>query len=226
MILDTRIHIETPEGVDLQLSPAGPVARAQAWAIDAILKLLLFIAAAIVCAPFGYAGAGLAGIAFFIISWIYPVLYEVLRAGATPGKRALKLRVVHDNGTPVGWPASMIRNLIRAADFLPIGYGFGLVCTLARADFKRLGDLAAGTMVVHSEGARGDAGLARRRPIPPSVPLTLPEQRALVDFAERAATLTDERAAELAGIARGLAAERAGRIDLLIGMANWIVGRR
>jgi uncharacterized RDD family membrane protein YckC len=226
VILDTRIRIETPEGVDLQLSPAGPVARAQAWAIDALLKLLLFTAAAIAFAPLGYAGAGLAGIAFFVISWLYPVLYEVLRDGATPGKRALRLRVVHDNGTPVGWSASMIRNLIRAADFLPVGYGFGLVCALMRSDFKRLGDLAAGTMVVHSEREPAEAGVAQARPIPPTLPLTLPEQRALVDFAGRASTLTEERSAELAGIARVLAADRADRVGRLIGMANWIVGRR
>src|SRR5206468_135324 len=110
-----QIEIETPEGVDLRLSPAGPVVRAQAWAIDAIIRFFLFVAVGILAAPLRAAGAGLAAIAFFVISWIYPVLYEVLGGGRTPGKRVMGVRVVHDNGTPVGWSASMLRNLIRAA---------------------------------------------------------------------------------------------------------------
>jgi uncharacterized RDD family membrane protein YckC len=225
-MLDTQIEIETPEGVDLRLSPAGPVVRAQAWALDALLKSFFYAAAMIAAALLGAAGAGVALIALFLISWIYPVLFEVLRGGATPGKRTMGLRVVHDNGTPVGWPASMIRNLLRAADFLPLGYGVGLTSTLLRSDFKRLGDLAAGTIVVYEEAPPGEILLPKATPVPPPHPLTLGEQRAVVEFAQRVPTLTEERVAELARIARPLVGIRREGAAQLLGIARWIVGIR
>jgi len=225
-MLDTQIEIETPEGVDLRLSPAGPVVRAQAWLLDAVFKFFLYIGVIIMMVPLGQSGGGLAAIAFFVISWLYPVLYEVLRDGATPGKKVMGLRVVHDNGTPVGWSASMVRNLIRAVDFLPLGYGIGLTSTLVRSDFKRLGDLAAGTMVVYAEPDAPEHRVPVSPPVPPPVPLTLAEQRAIVEFAERSVALTGERAAELARVARPLAGGHRERVPRLLGMANWIVGRR
>ncbi|MBI3448386.1 MAG: RDD family protein [Acidobacteria bacterium] len=225
-MLDTQIRIETPEGVDLRISPAGPVARAQAWLVDAIIKWILFVAAILLLVPFGQAGGGVASIVFFGIAWAYPVIFEVLWSGATPGKRALRLRVVHDNGTPISWSASMIRNLLRAADFLPFAYGFGLASCLLRRDFKRLGDIAAGSLVVHADAPPAEIRAIRAAPIPLPVALTVAEQRALVDFAERVPTLTRERADELARLVRPLVPASRDRVGDLIGMAGWIVGRR
>ncbi len=85
----------------------------------------------------------------FLLEWLYPVAFELTRWGATPGKRALGLKVVMDNGLPVTPAASLTRNLLRVADFLPFLYGFATVCLLTRRDFKRLGDLAAATLVVY-----------------------------------------------------------------------------
>src|SRR5438874_1705011 len=73
------------------------------------------------------------------------------RGGATPGKKAMGLQVVMDSGLPVTPAASLVRNLMRAADFMPAGYAFGFACMLLRADFKRIGDLAAGTLVVYAK---------------------------------------------------------------------------
>ncbi|HZE87901.1 MAG TPA: RDD family protein [Verrucomicrobiae bacterium] len=226
MRLDTQIRIETPEGVDLRVSPAGPIARAQAWLIDAFIKWALFVAAVLLLMPLGQAGGGVASIVFFGIAWAYPVIFEVLGNGATPGKRALRLRVVHDNGTPISWSASMIRNLLRAADFLPFAYGFGLASCLLRRDFKRLGDIAAGTLVVHTDAPPAEARAAGVPPVPLPFALTVAEQRALVDFAERVPTLTRERADELARLLRPLAPASRDRVADLAGMAAWIVGRR
>ena len=81
-------------------------------------------------------------------------MFELTPWGASPGKRAMGLKVVMDSGLPVTLAASLTRNLLRAADFLPFGYGFAIVSVLVRADGKRLGDLAAATLVVHVARAR------------------------------------------------------------------------
>ena len=99
----------------------------------------------------GRFGVGLLMIFFFGLEWFYPVLFELLPGRATPGKRALGLKVVMDDGLPMTPAASLIRNLLRAADFLPFALRLRPARRmLLRPDFKRLGDLAAGTLVVHA----------------------------------------------------------------------------
>lgn len=225
-MIDTRWRVETPEGVDLTLSHAGPVARAQAWLIDLVIKTGAAWVAAIVAVPFG--GTGLAGymVFVFLLTWLYSVAFEVWRDGATPGKRMLGLRVVHDDGTPVGWTASMLRSLIGYADALPFCYGVGLVSTLLSPEFKRLGDLAAGTVVVHDlkPGLRS-WDRAGHHAAPP-VRLLPDEQRAVVDFADRAEALTPERLEELAQLALPLTSGSGDPVQELIGQARWIAGYR
>jgi len=147
-LLDTARAVETPEGVTIDLRVAGPVPRALAFAIDFGIRALVYLGLAVGLATLGRFGTGVLLIAFFGLEWFYPVLFEVYGQGATPGKRMLGLRVVHDDGVPVGWSGAMIRNLLRAVDFLPFFYGCGLVSMLLTRDFKRLGDLAARTVVV------------------------------------------------------------------------------
>ena len=124
----------------------------------------------------------------------------MLYQGRTPGKKAMGLRVIHDDGTPVGWAASLTRNLLRAVDMLPFAYCVGAVSSLSHPSFKRLGDLAAGTLVVYRDEPPKRPQLpeadAERAPFS----LSLVEQRALLDFAERSADLSAARRAELAGI--------------------------
>lgn len=228
-MLDSVRRVETPEGVELNLTVAGPAARARAWIIDAIIKSFIWMALGIVLGLFGNAGVGVFLIAAFLLYWLYPVVFEATR-GATPGKMSVGLRVIHDNGTPVGWPAALIRSLIGFVDGLPIGYGFGLIATLVHPDFKRLGDMAAGTVVVHAEKKKQRFGeeieSVQVTARPPRVPLQLEEQRALVEFADRARLLTPERQEELAAIAAGITIGDHDRPEQLLAQAAWIAGKR
>ena len=178
---------------------AGPVVRAWAWAIDFAIRAGIYLALSMLLGFFGGMGTAVVMIGFFLIEWFYPVLFEI-RNGATPGKRAMGIQVVHDNGTPVSWSSSVIRNLVRAADFLPFLYAFGLLAMLSNRDFKRLGDMAAGTLVVYIETPPARQTLPAADPIPPPGDLYVDEQRTLLAFSERTSILTPERSAELADI--------------------------
>jgi uncharacterized RDD family membrane protein YckC len=217
--LDTVHTFETPEGVDLHLRVAGPVPRALAFVLDTLIRYAVLFVLAMVLLPLAQLGVGAFLIMLFLMEWFYPVLFEVTR-GATPGKKAMGLTVVHDNGTPIGWAASIIRNLLRVIDFFPLFYGVGLLSMLISRQFKRLGDLAAGTLVVYAEEARrADIIInAAARALP--VPLAVEEQRALLDFAERSATLAPARVEELAEIIsteHGTAA-----VQTVLGYARWL----
>jgi uncharacterized RDD family membrane protein YckC len=225
--LDSIRDVETPEGVHLMLRPAGPVPRFYAWVIDFLIRAVAYIVLAIFLPAFGGFGKGLFLILIFLMEWFYPVVFEVYRDGMTPGKRAMRLAVIRDDGSPVNWSSSVTRNLLRFADFLPFGYGLGLASMLITTEFKRLGDLAAGTLVVH-QGEPPRAGAltdgARR---PPPAPLTVEEQRAVVGFAERAATLTPERAEELAEIlGPAFGAAGPGAVARVEETGRWLAGRR
>jgi uncharacterized RDD family membrane protein YckC len=226
--LDTQRLVAAPEGIELQLRLAGPVPRAAAWAIDLLVRLGLMLAFAGVAGALGFVGGPLLILAFFLIEWLYPCVWEVYFGGATPGKRALGMRVVHDDGRPIGWPGSLTRNLLRAADFFPMLYGAGLASMLMSKDFKRLGDFAAATVVVYDDPPRRARRIAATSMHPPPVTLSLAEQRTLLDFAERAAGLTEERAQELAQSVPSLigSARGAEAIRLLTGYANYPAGGR
>jgi uncharacterized RDD family membrane protein YckC len=227
-MLDTYRAVETPEGVELGLRVAGPAPRLHAWGIDSALRLLAYALALIPLSLLGRVGLGVFFLLLFLGEWLYPVLFEVLGGGATPGKRVLGLVVVHDDGTPLGWSASLLRNLLRFADFLPLAYGFGLASMLVHPDFKRLGDLAAGTLVVYREAPPGAArALTEAPPLPPPLRLEADEQRSLVAFLERMPLWGEARAAELASLAAPLTGVRgAAGVERLAGIANWLVGRR
>ena len=154
--LDQVIEIETPEQVTVTVTVAGIGSRAAAAIIDALIILLMVFAGwLLVIAP----GAGLLGegawvlaiglILTFALFWGYYVLFEGLRDGQTPGKRLLRLRVVQDGGYSVSFAASAVRNLVRLLDMQPFPTGLlGLAVALVSRSGKRLGDMAAGTIVV------------------------------------------------------------------------------
>lgn len=227
LLLDTVREVSAPEGIEIALYPAGPFARASAWLIDLVLRfgaLLLLMLGIAILGRFGWA---IVLLAWFFLEWIFPAWCEVNWGGATPGKKALGIAVVHDDGTPVGWPAALTRNLLRFVDFLPVLYFFGLASMMVSRDFKRLGDHAAGTLVVY----RSPTGKARKQvsepPEPPRRALTLGEQRAVLDYAERVADLTPERAAELAEIASPLVGTERGSaaVQRLVRIASHLMGR-
>jgi uncharacterized RDD family membrane protein YckC len=228
-VLDTTRRVATPEGIELTLRLAGPVARALAWTIDLAIRAGLLFAISMVAMYFGAAGVGVMLLAAFFLEWLLPAWFEAAWNGQTPGKKAMGLAVLNDDGTPLRWPAAFTRNLLRAVDFLPLAYGVGLVAMLANRDFKRLGDLAAGTVVVYAaEKTANERKIPEAAPVVPPVPLDLDEQRALLDLAERSQSLTQERFEELAELPQplvgGLSGERAG--TRLLGMASHIAGRQ
>lgn len=225
--LDTVRDVYTPEGVALRLPAAGPVPRAIAWLIDTAVRWGVLLVAGTVLGLLGKAGAGLYTVIFFVVFWGYPILCETLFDGQTPGKRALELRVIADDGAPVGWMASIVRNLLRTVDFLPFGYGVGLVASFSDPWGRRLGDMVAKTMVIHAPRTRQTARGATEGAHAPLHPLLPPEQMAVIAFSERTAQLTQERREELAGIAAPVVgADGALGVMRLQAVANWLLGRQ
>jgi uncharacterized RDD family membrane protein YckC len=223
-VIDTTHRVQTPEGVELALTVAGPAPRAIAWAIDGGLRALLITMAAVPLGLLGNLGeAGLFLLAF-MASWFYSVAFEVLRQGRTPGKQIMDLQVVHEDGTPVRWPASLLRNFLRSVDALPVGYCLGAAFMCMDPGFRRLGDIAAGTLVIHTRASTPRDVIPAAAPLPPSIALALDEQRAVIAFAERAARLTGERARELAAIPTPLVAGGEPR-QMLERIAAWLIGR-
>lgn len=225
-MIDTIREIETPEGVSLRLRTAGALPRAQAWMVDLLLRGALFLVAMIPLSLLGVAGNGLALLVLFALMWAYSVVCEVWLDGQTLGKRALGLRVVNADGTPVAWLPSVVRNLLRVVDILPGVYGVGLVSTLIDPHARRLGDIVAGTMVVHAQ----DLPAGQQVPAMPAIPLPLvlvvDEQVALVDFAERAGQLTVPRQEELANMLTPLTGlHDTAAIRRLVAYANGLLGR-
>jgi uncharacterized RDD family membrane protein YckC len=187
----------------------------------------VLMVASMVLAMLGTAGYGPYAVLTFIVFWFYPVLFEVLDHGRTPGKRALGLRVIASNGAPVGWLAAFTRNLLRTVDMLPFGYATGLIASLADPWGRRLGDMVAGTLVVHNARPHESQAAPVSAALAPAVALLPHEQAALVAFAERGPQLTQERQAELADLAEPLVQARGTlAVARLYGIANWLLGRR
>lgn len=227
-MLDTARDIPTPEGIELNLRLAGPVVRAQAWVIDLLVRLVIYILLSTGLGMLGGVGVGIFMIMVFVLEWLYPTVFEVYINGATPGKRILGLVVLHADGTPIALAASLIRNLLRAVDFLPLLYGFGLLAMVSTRDFQRLGDIAAGTVVAYRDAAVQNAAIPSAVPLRPAVSLTSAEQRTLLDLAARSQVLTAERAEELASLAPRLSGGREGAQALgrILSVANYLIGRR
>jgi uncharacterized RDD family membrane protein YckC len=222
-LLDTIHAVETPEGIDINLPIAGPVARALAWVIDSLIKYAILFGALILLGSLGQTGIGLWLITLFLMEWFYPVLFEVLHKGSTPGKQVFAIKVINDDGTPVDTPASLIRNLLRAVDFLPVAYGFGLIAMLLNRNFQRLGDLAAGTMVIYQDRPTSKPKLPDGPVQQPLFPLTTHEQRLIIQFAERSAQLSPERQEELANMLFPLN-NTLESTQALLANARWLLG--
>jgi len=226
-MLDTLREVETPEGVALSLRCAGVVPRALAWLLDLLVRMAVLMALSTALGLLGGAGTGVFLVLMFLVFWAYPVVFEVFRDGQTPGKRAFGLKVVSDNGTPVAWLPSVVRNLLRTVDMLPVLYMFGVASSLIDPSGRRLGDLVAGTVVVYTDRAPARPPPPVATPQRPPLPLQLDEQRALIGYAERAPQMTAERQAELAELLRPLTQARGeGAVAAVLGMANYLLGRR
>src|SRR5688572_14903565 len=178
-------------------------------------------------------GLGLAVMltSLFALEWLYPVVFELSRWGATPGKRVMGLKVVMDSGLPITPAASFTRNLLRVADFLPLLYGFALASMLVRKDFKRLGDIAAATLVVYQPLPSPKIALrSDSEPLAPARALAPQDQAAVIALAARASRLTPERLDELAALAASVSGDtgRSGPqvTQRVLAVALWLLGRR
>jgi uncharacterized RDD family membrane protein YckC len=224
--IDTAFSVATPEGVELHLRVAGPVPRALAWLLDLAWRCVALLLIGLVAAPFGGGIAtGVLLLSWFALEWLVPAWFEASAGGATPGKRALGLMVVRDDGSPCAIGPALTRNLLRFADFLPFCYFGGLLSMLYTRDFKRLGDLVAGTLVVHAQRATVARRIPAAPPLAPPHALAPDEVRTLLDFAERAPLLGASRALEIAGIAGSLLRQDRGTpLDQVNGLANYLAG--
>ena len=194
---DTRT-IATPEGVELRLRLAGVGSRFAAGMIDFAIKGTVVLVIALV---FGISLGGIpaliaSGAALLFGMVFFDVLFEVRSGGRTPGKRALGLRVVMQDGRPVGLRASAVRNLLRLIEGLPLSYVPAIVSILATRSNQRLGDLAAGTVVVHEAPAGAPARTDWARPVPADTEawdvsaVTAQELAAVRDFLRRRGEFT------------------------------------
>jgi len=226
-MLDTLREVETPEGLALDLRCAGVFARAYAWLLDFGIRISAVFVLGTLLALLGTGGQGLMYVAMFLVYWGYPIAFEVFNDGQTIGKRVMGLRVINGNGTPVTWLPSVVRNLLRTVDMLPFGYGAGLVSSLLDPAGRRLGDHAAGTLVVHAEREATRAPAPPSPPRAPTLPLRQDEQGAIVAYAERSVQMTPERQAELANLLQPLTGARdESGVRIVLGLANHLLGRR
>lgn len=153
----------TPESITVSQPVAGIGSRGLAALVDTLVILLIILALlAGAVAVSGYtldaAPAGGALIVLVVVASVVPVAYyvlsEVATRGRSLGKAIFGLRVVGGSGLPLTPADSLVRNLVRILDFLPFLYGIGVVAMFAGSSPRRLGDLAAGTIVVHDRGLR------------------------------------------------------------------------
>ncbi len=167
-----RYRVDTPERVDLEYDLSSLGSRLLAAMVDTVLLAVLYVLVAVLGSlglsevakvmsgaierlgltlgqtTFVYAGLAVIALLSFGIFWGYYLFFELVWHGQSPGKRWVGLRVIREGGYPVGFTESAIRNLVRLVDFLPLFYGVGSIVIFVDRRSRRLGDLAAGTLVV------------------------------------------------------------------------------
>jgi uncharacterized RDD family membrane protein YckC len=226
---DTIVTAETPEGIEIAMRPAGYAVRGAAFLIDVLIRGVILTTLSSVFGKAGHMGIGLLLIVLFVVNWLYPVIFEMLPAAATPGKQAMGLTVLMANGLPLTPEGCLIRNFLRAVDLLPLFYGFGIVAILLRRDSRRIGDLAGGTLVAYRTESKAPGAFGPGEPTQPPRALSLRQQAAITAFAWRVTRLTPERAEEIAVLAADAAPVSAAGPSMtsrLVGMARWLHGQR
>jgi uncharacterized RDD family membrane protein YckC len=156
-----HISIETPEHVVFHYELAGIISRMLAAFLDGALQfliaLLIITGAAVVVGAsasdlfqrdLSMASTAVIVLLLFVDIWGYPILFETFMGGRTPGKAALKIRVIREGGYALTPGDVIVRNLLRAVDFLPGFYGLGLIVMCLNPRYKRIGDFVAGTLVI------------------------------------------------------------------------------
>lgn len=230
---DDRMAVLAPENVTIDYELAGIGSRFIACFFDTLAQGLLMIVGSVILAqihdgPLLEPGeinplksAAAAYIIFFIsVVWLgYYIFFETVWNGQTPGKRLVGLRVRKDGGYGIGFMDALIRNLVRTIDYLPYGYGVGALALLFSRRGKRLGDYAAGTVVVKERKAvakpEPEAGGMVTQEIQRHVALGIgrfsaPEIDVIREFLRRRDNLPMERADAIARKLAVLVFERLG----------------
>jgi uncharacterized RDD family membrane protein YckC len=228
-LLDTRYRVEIPGGIHLEAQVVGPIPRSFAFLIDKVIQAIAISAMSIAAIPLGMGGigGGFFLIFLFAVEWLYPVLFELLMRGQTPGKKVLGIAVVNDDLSPVTLGTSLVRNLLRTVDFLPLLYLGAVITMLSNRRFQRLGDLAAGTLVISSTRAAQAAAVVDVQPLAPAIQLSRSEQTTLVEFLQRSSQISQPRQQELASILEGITHDKGeDGVDRLRRYGAWYLGMR
>jgi len=175
---EETLAIQTPENVAFGYQVAGIGSRFLASLLDTLIVgllqlVVLVILALVLNALDGSAFAerlsawlvAVLGLVATIFYWGYYIFFEMLWNGQSPGKRWVGLRVIRADGTPITLSESLIRNLARLVDFLPAAYGVGIVTMFIDKQSRRLGDLAAGTLVVQDHAFLSIKDLSAKRAV-------------------------------------------------------------
>jgi uncharacterized RDD family membrane protein YckC len=167
--IDELLTIDTPENVSFDFEIAGIGSRFIAALVDTLIILLLQILAfavglVAILSIDQFSGSigsylqdnlatalAISGLIGFLFLWGYYIFFELAWNGSTPGKHLARLRVIRVDGRPITLSESLVRNLVRVIDFMPGFYGVGVVTMFLSSQSRRLGDLAAGTLVVHEK---------------------------------------------------------------------------
>ncbi len=223
--LDNRKEIELAEGISVYLYPAGLVPRLIARLIDIVIQSLAY---SIVAIPLSIIGGTLGaevqqGIYLLIafgVYWFYDPLFELSKNPATPGKRFMKLRVVQISGAPTVFRTSFLRALLWPIDLFPAGL-LGIGAVLSTQYSQRLGDLAAGTLVIHTmEIAEPEIEEIPVDAMRPSMPLKREEQVAFIEFARRFSKLSEARQLEVTRCFEGMAGKSG--LEYALGVSRWL----
>jgi uncharacterized RDD family membrane protein YckC len=208
-MITTSLPIETPEGITFTYELASLTDRGWAYLIDLLVRavgvLVVGVLVLLMLGPAMPAGIGLWLIVAFLVEWGYYVAFEMLMGGQSLGKRLLALRVVKVSGHPIGFYDSVLRNLLRAADIIPFTYATGALSMLATRRFQRLGDLAAGTVVIQERKPwfgrqEPQIDLSSAQPSHRQVVLSNRERRMLAEFLRRRGRLHPDRQEQIAEI--------------------------
>ncbi|MDR1279045.1 MAG: RDD family protein [Treponema sp.] len=229
---DSSLGVLTPEGIEFALFPAGLPIRTCAWGIDKLLQWAILVVFFIAAGFMGDAGGRwVALILMFCVEWFYHCICELLFRGQSLGKRIMGIRVVRDDGSPVNPGASFLRNLLRFADTFLFLCPIALISMMVSPGFRRLGDWAAGTLVVYtakslSPPRRSAAFPAGNFPPPLSIPsLSYEEKQAILMFARRYPLLGAARADDISRpYAQALEAGGAVPSAYLLGLARKFTG--
>lgn len=191
-------QIETPEGIRISMPLADPVTRGVAFLIDLSIRGLILWLLSLLLSFMGQFGLGVFLVLWFVTWWGYHILAELFMVGGSPGKAIMQIRVVNDDFSSINFSTSLIRNLLRVADFFPGLYGTAIISILFNKSNKRLGDLAAKTVVVSTRKPQPQEVKLRADALPPEITFTRAEQRNIIEFAQFCEKGSRERAREIA----------------------------